>query len=212
MRKEHDVPHMRPGTIIKFWSPRFENRPDVEPPVLLKLVGGLSMFSVVGTLVYAVAVSMGDTGTYEPTGIEALYIAVLHFVLPFGVFYSINMNSPLSRPIIAVYTLVLSAATIAGEGFLGNLLSDDSLRLYAALAVAVPVLAWLFASPKMRFYYATISGKPLPPALEARANELRGGPWLSPRGRAVLEWFVDHMETLVLLGFIALVLIAFWGM
>ncbi|RZV39047.1 MAG: hypothetical protein EX272_01105 [Chromatiales bacterium] len=200
--------HMRPGQRIKFWSPRFENRPDVEPPALLKLLGGLSMFSVAGTLVYAVAVSMGDSGTFEPTGFDAFYIAVLHFILPFGVFYSINMNSPLSRPIIALYALVLSGATIAGKGFLGNLPVDDSLRLYATMAVALLVFGWLYGTPKMRFYYLTISGKTLPPELEARADELRAGPWLGPRGRAILEWFVDHMETLVLLGFIAAVLIA----
>ena len=210
MRKEHDVPHMRPGTIIKFWSPRFENRPDVEPPALLKLVGALSMFSVVGVLVYAVArqLAAGGWGSSGVVGVEAMYVAALHFVLPFGVFYAINMNSPYSRPIIAVYTLILAGATIAGEGFLGNLLADDSLRLYATLAVALPVFGWLYGSPKMRFYYLTISGRPLPPELEARADRLRGGPLLGPRGRAILEWFVDHMETLVLLGFIAAVLIA----
>lgn len=208
MRKEHDVPHMRPGTIIKFWSPRFENRPDVEPPALLKLIGALSVFSIVGALVYAVARQLASGGSAEVGGVEAMYVAVLHFVLPFGVFYTINMNSPLSRPIIAVYALVLSAATIAGKGFLGSLPIDDSLRLYATLAIAVPVFGWLFASPKMRFYYATISNRPVPLALEAKADELRGGPLLGPRGRAILEWFVDHMETLVLLGFIAAVLIA----
>ena len=211
MRKEHDVPHMRPGTIIKFWSPRFENRPDVEPPALLKLVGALSIFSVVGALVYAVAQQMAVGGSAEVVGVEALYVAVLHFVLPFGVFYAINMNSPLSRLIIAVYTLVLSAATIAGKGFLGSLPVDDSLRLYATLAVALPVFGWLFASPKMRFYYATISGKPVPPDLKARADRLRAGPLLGPRGRSILEWFVDNMETAVLMGFLLLALYAYWS-
>jgi len=211
MRKEHDVPHMRPGTIIKFWSPRFENRPDVEPPALLKLVGALSIFSVVGALVYAVAQQMAVGGSAEVVGVEALYVAVLHFVMPFGVFYTINMNSPLSRLIIAVYTLVLSAATIAGKGFLGSLPVDDSLRLYATLAVALPVFGWLYGSPKMRFYYLTISGKPLPPELEARADQLRGGPLLGPRSRSILEWFVDNMETAVLMGFLLLALYAYWS-
>ena len=176
--------HMRPGQRIKFWSPRFENRPDVEPPALLKLLGGLSMFSVAGTLVYAVARQLDMAGPGEVVGVEAIYVAVLHFVLPFGVFYAINMNSPLSRPIIALYALILSAATIAGKGFLGNLPVDDSIRLYATVAVALLVFGWLFGSPKMRFYYLTISGKPLPPELEARADELRAGidePFTEPR-------------------------------
>ena len=204
--------HMRPGQRIKFWSPRFENRPDVEPPALLKLLGGLSMFSVAGTLVYAVARQLDAGGPGEVVGVEAIYVAVLHFVLPFGVFYAINMNSPLSRPIIALYALMLSAATIAGKGFLGNLPVDDSIRLYATVAVALLVFGWLFGSPKMRFYYLTISGKPLPPELEARADELRAGPWLGPRGRAILEWIIDHTETLVLLGLIVVVLLAVGSM
>jgi len=205
------VPHMRPGTIIKFWSPRFENRPDVEPPALLKLVGALSMFSVAGALVYAVARQMAVGGTAEVVGYEAMYVAILHFVLPFGVFYSINMNSPLSRLIIAVYTIVLSVATILGKGFLGTLPVEDSLKLYAPLGIAALVLGWLFTSPKMRFYYSSISGKPIPPELEARADELRGGPWLGPRGRAILEWFIDHAETAVLMGFLILALYAYWS-
>ena len=88
------MPHMRPGTIIKFWSPRFENRPDVEPPALLKLVGALSIFSVVGVLVYAVARQLAVGGSAGVVGVEAMYVALLHFVMPFGVFYAINMNSP----------------------------------------------------------------------------------------------------------------------
>lgn len=211
MGKEHDVPHMRPGTIIKFWSPRFENRPDVEPPALLKAVGALSIFSVVGALVYAVARQMAVGGTSDVVGVEAMYVAVLHFVLPFGVFYTINMNSPLSRPIIALYTIVLCGATVAGKGFLGSLPVDAAIRLYAPLAIAALVLGWLFASPKMRFYYATISGKPLPPALQARAEELQAGPLLGPRSRAVVEWFVDNMETAVLIGFLLLALYAYWS-
>ena len=206
------MPHLRPGTIIKFWSPKHENRPDVEPPALLKVVGALSVFSVAGVLVYAISRSLAVGGGGEPSGAHAVYVAILHFVLPFGVFYTINMNSPLSRWIIAIYTVVLCSATIAGKGVLGDLPLDDSLRLYASLAVAVPVLGWLFGSPKMRFYYATISGKPVPPELEARADELRSGPWLEPRGRAILEWIVDHVETLVLFGFIAAVLLAFRSM
>ena len=205
------MPHMRPGTIIKFWSPRFENRPDVEPPALLKAVGALSIFSVVGALVYAVAQQMAVGGTTEVVGVEAMYVAILHFVLPFGVFYAINMNSPLSRLIIGVYVIVLCSATIAGKGFLGTLAVDDAVKLTASLAVAVLVLGWLYGSPKMRFYYLTISGKPLPPAMEARADQLRAGPLLGPRSRAVLEWFVDNMETAVLMGFLLLALYAYWS-
>jgi hypothetical protein len=79
------------------------------------------------------------------------------------------------------------------------------------VAVLATVVYWLFGSPKMRFYYATIANRPIADELRARADELQGGLSLSPRVRTVVEWIVDRAETAVLLGFIAVVLYAFWG-
>ena len=70
---------MRPDTKVRLWSPKFTNRPDVEPPALLKLVGAISVFSAAASLVYAVFATLNFAG---PVGAEAAYVAVLHFVLP----------------------------------------------------------------------------------------------------------------------------------
>lgn len=201
---------MRPGTKVRLWSPKFTNRPDVEPPALLKLAGALSVFSAVGVMVYSVATTLAGPGASESVGGEALYIAVLHFVVPVCIFYTINVNSPLSRFAIGLYVVALGLGTIAGRGFLGNLGIPETARALGSVLVMATVCWWLFRSPKMRFYYATIAHRSIPEELTSRADELQGGMNLSPRARAMLEWIVDRTETAVLLGFIAVVLYAFW--
>lgn len=199
---------MRPGTKVRLWSPKITNRPDVEPPALLKLAGAVSVFSAAATLVYAVFATLDFAG---PVGVDAAYVAVLHFVLPVCIFYTINVNSPLSRFAISVYVITLGAATALGKGFLGSLPMLDATRVAASAAGVVIVFLWLFVAPKMRFYYAVIAGRPIPEDLRARADALRGGIRLSPKAKTILEWFVDRVETAVLLGFIAVVLYAWWS-
>ena len=198
---------MRPGTKIRFWTPRFKHRPDVEPPGLLKLVSATCIVSVVGFLVYAVAQTLTQPSLVS-NGWEVAYVALLHFVLPFAAFYSITTNSRLSRAALTVYVVTLGVATIAGEGLLGSLPIEPVYRTATAAAALVIVLAWLYASPNMRYYYAALSDKPIPPDLVAREAELRPKPLLSPRARAVVSACLDYVEIFVLLGFIAVVIFA----
>ena len=202
---------MRPGVKIRFWSPKFTNRPDIEPPALLKVVGTFSILSAFGFLVYAVAIVIVSYGTHEPDLVQGLYVAGLHFVLPIGVFYTVFVNSPLSRWLIGLHVVTLGAATMMGEGFLGQLQIAENTRIVGSVVVMTVVLAWLFGSPKMRFYYALISGRPVPEDLRSRADELRGGLALNPKVRAVLEWIIDRLEVAVMLGFIVLVFYAYWS-
>ena len=199
---------MRPGTKIRMWSPRVKNRPDVEAPGLLRAASAISIFSVIGMLVYAVAQSI-TTVNIEPDGVRAAYVALLHFVLPFVAFYTITTNSPLSRTVIVTYVVILSSATIAGKGFLGELPYDPIYKALIAAAVLVVILIWLYGSPKMRFYYAAVSDKPIPSDLIAREVELQHVTRLSPRARATIDWFLDHLQTIVLLGFIVTAVYAF---
>jgi len=197
---------MRPGTKVKMWSPRYKNRPEVEPPGLLKAIGAFSVLSIVGVLIYTVTQSLAGV---EKRGFEAAYVAVLHFVLPFGVFYTISANSPLSRLAIAAYALILSSATVAGKGYLGSLQFAESHKVIVIAASLFALFAWLFGSPKMRFYYTSISNKPMPLDLAVRAEDLHGGNWLSSKAREKLSWFLDNLETLVLVGFILAAIYAF---
>lgn len=194
---------MRPGVKVKLWSPKFTNRPDAVPPGLLKLVGILSIISVIGFLVFAV----GQTLSYsqlDATAAEATYLVVLHFILPLAAFYTISVNSPLSRWLIVIYAIALSIATVAGKGVLGNLPGNPVYRTEIAIGALAVVLLWVFASPRMRYYYAIISNEPIPADLEARAAELEPKILIGPRTRAAMGWFVDNAASMVMLGFIGL--------
>ncbi len=199
---------MRSGIKVRLWTPRFKNKPDVEPPGLLRLVAVLSIFSIIGVLVYAIAISITGIRT-GPDAQSAAYVAVLHFLLPLSIAYTIGGNHPLSRILIAFYVVVLGTATLLGVGFLGELHFGDSIKAVASFASISAVLIWLFRNPRMRYYYALVSNDSIPPDLEARASELAGRNWLKPKTKAILEWFADHLETVVLLGFVAVVIYAF---
>ena len=210
MVRRHDFSTMRPGIKVRLWSPRFKNRPSVEPPGLLRLVSALSILSIVGVLLYSVIVAVsgiGSTWGIEPN--EALYIAIFHFVLPLCVAYTISSNHPISRLLIAFYGMALCTATVLGKGFLGNLRIDSTIRSLVSAILLLIVLTWLFRSPKMRYYYALVSGQPVPEDLQSRASELEGRNWISPKTRSALDWVADRMETILLLGMIVAVIFAF---
>jgi hypothetical protein len=202
--------NMRPGVKITFWSPRFKNKGSVEPPGLLRLTSALAIASIVGVLLYAALTSISGIGSAPAIEAEkAIYIAVLHFALPFGLAYAVSTNHPVSRLLIALYAAILCGATVMGKGVLGTLNTDDTVRSLGSMVFLLVVLYWLYATPKMRYYYALISDQPVPDDLQSRASELSGKKWINPKIRAVLDWVVDHLETVVLLGFIAAVIYAF---
>ncbi len=200
--------HMRPGTRVRFWSPRYNHKPGVEPPVLLRLLSSLSIFSLVGVLIYAVAVTLDGTWTIT-SGVEsAPYIAILHLVLPFCIFYTVSTNSWISRPLIAIYFVVLYVATMLGKGFLGGAVAGSTYKSVLATAVVVIILGWLFRSPAMRIYYLLLAGKPIPDDLQTRAAELASRESPNPKLVAAIEWCVDHLETLVMVALIVAVIYA----
>ena len=200
--------HMRPGTRVRFWSPKYKHRPGVEPPVLLRLLASLSIFSIIGVLVYGVSVALTAQWSTMHVTDDAPYIAVLHLVLPFCVFYTVSTNSWLSRPLIVIYFAALYGATMLGKGFLGGLELDPNIRGVVATGVFVVILAWLFRSPAMRIYYLLLADRLLPEELAARARQLAERQSPHPKVVAAMEWFVDHLETLVMVGFIILVIYA----
>jgi len=193
--------HMRPGFKIKLWTGGFTNRPSVDAPWVLKLLTAFAIFSMVGALVYAVAVTIGASDVASVSNESAIYIAILHFFLPIAVIYTVTTNSPASRLLILGYFTTLCVSTIAGKGFLGGLNVDPELRRVTATATWLAVVLWLFLSPKMRFYYALISGQAVPRDLLSRAASFMDDSKLNPRWRAAIDWLADHLETVVLLGF-----------
>jgi hypothetical protein len=199
---------LRPGTKVRFWTPGYKNKPTVHPPGLLSLVSVLSLFSAIGTLIYAVIQLLSAAGGSGIDAQQSIYIAFLHFLLPICVAYTISTNSPYSRILILLYCAVLYAATLAGKGYLGALEIDASDKTIVASGILLIVILWLFASPKMRLYYVLISDRPIPEELESRAPELLGKTWLGPKGTKALEWLTDNLETAVLIGFIVVAVYA----
>ena len=195
--------HMRPGTKVPLRSRSYKNRPTVEPPGLLRIVAALAIFSVVGVMIYSVFLALAGGAPSELYRETAIYVAILHFLLPIGIAYTVTTNNRISRFLIAAYALILYTATLYGKGVLGGLEVDATVRAVASSICLALIGYWLFLSPKMRFYYSLISHKPIPPDLEDRADRLEGSNWLSSRTKQGIEWFVDHMETVVLLGFMA---------
>ncbi|MDJ0917835.1 MAG: hypothetical protein QNJ05_08730 [Woeseiaceae bacterium] len=202
---------MRPGTKIPFWSPKFTNRADVSPPFLLRLVAGIGFFSVAGVLVYGVAHALGHTGSTVTSLPDGLYIAILHCLLPIGISYSIFANSPLSRPLLAVYVLILGSATALGYGLLGSLTDVAAIRASVVLLAAGTTLFWLFRNSRMRVYFALIAGRPVPPELEEHAERLEATNGFGTKARQTIEWLVESVELLILLGFIVTVFYSFYS-
>lgn len=200
---------LRPGTKVRFWTPGYKNRPDVSPPGLLRLVSACSVLSVVGVLLYAIAMTLTSLSFIQVDPIEAAYVATLHFVLPLCIFYAVSTNSVLSRPLIGVYFATLYVATVAGIGFLGHLPIDETTTIACATLGLVCIAWWLLRSARMRLYYALIGDRPVPQDLAGRVDELKYRYALSPAAKARIDWVIDHMENLVILGFIVAVLIAF---
>ncbi len=195
--------HMRPGIKVKLWTGGFTDHPTVDPPWLLKLVSVLAILSIVGAILYAAIATIGASDLASLSNEDAIYVAVLHFFLPIAVLYTVTTNSPVSRFLILGYFVTVYFSTIAGKGFLGNFDVDPTVRFAALTAALIVVVLWLFRSPKMRFYFAVISGKPVPADLESKAATFMDDSKINPRVRVVIDWIADHLETVVLLGLAA---------
>ena len=200
--------HMRPGTRIPAGMRSFKNLPAVEPPGLLRLVAALSMLSVIGTAVYSVLVTLAMNSSTTVNAATAMVIAMLHFLLPLGVVYTVFTNHRLSRILLATHILALYASTLLGIGLPGLIFEKSLLRDVLATFLLVISGIWLFASHRMRFYYARLSGDGMPSELAERAHVLAREHWISVRASGALEWIADRLEILVLFGMIVVAVYA----
>jgi hypothetical protein len=130
----------------------------------------MCILSVTGTLIYGVAVQLRTSANVAV--VEMVYVAVLHFLLPLLIAWSIAVNRQFSRPLLALYTLV-----VAFEVFFrirAQTWSQPN-QTYAWLGLATVMLlvfVWLYGTLRMRIYYALISGRALPDDLPQPAEEI----------------------------------------
>lgn len=200
----------RPETRIRFWTPKFKHAPDVRPPGILILVSVLCILSVIGTLLFATFRTL--TIGFQPTWAESVIIAAIHFLLPIAIAYTVFTNSHLSRPLVLIYGFALTASLFFGIGYFSPAVEDGAFSRIAILASLAIVVAWLYLSPKMRIYYALLRERPLPSKLAQRAIDYVETPWPGRRASEVLNWISEHLETVVLIGLIVTVLLAWASM
>ncbi len=184
------------------------NAPGVRPPGLLSLFSAFCILSVVGTLFYSVIVTTVGAGGYSLDPVEGLVVAVVHFLLPILIAYTVSTNSAWSRSLIALYSIAAAVFAIFGVGYIAPLIVASTRAMAIGLVLLAIIFIWLFASPKMRIYYLLISGRPIPSRLSDRARHYVKNPWPGPRLKRALEWAADHLETVVLLGLIVAVVLA----
>lgn len=200
----------RPATKVRFWTPKFKHAPGVRPPGLLNLISVLCILSVVGTLVYAAFRTMA--AGYQPDLAEAVVVSVIHFLLPISIAYTVFTNSHLSRPLLLTYSLALAASLLFGFGYVAPVFDGKLMSSIAMLVSLGLITAWLYLSPKMRIYYALLRNRRIPKRLAARAIEYVENPWPGRRTNEILDWISEHLETLVLIGLIVTVLLAWASM
>ena len=112
----------------------------------------------------------------------------------------------LLRHLIAFYAIVLGTTTVLGIGFPGKLPVSDLTRIALSISAVLMIGAWLFGSSKMRLYYALVNGKPIPDDLAPKLRILLTPSAFVRRTASVMDWATDYLETIVLLGFLALAL------
>jgi len=169
----------------------------------------LCVISIIGTLWYAVSQTLTLFGSPADSPATDIFVGFLNFALPLLVAYTISANHPSSRILILGYATAVYVWALYTER-LSEVLSQGPYISAAIATIAyVFVLIWLFRSPKMRYYFALIKNRPVPADLLEFGDSLAGDSWLSENARNRLNWVADHLETIVLVGFIVVVIIAF---
>jgi len=123
--------------------------------------------------------------------------------------YSIVINNPFSRLLILSYTILISLLYL-NRWQLTEIEIDELTIRGPVIAAALALISyWLYRSRKMRYYFALIKGFPVPDDLARSGDSLAGDAWLGDRLRSRINWVADHLESIVLIGFIAVVAIAY---
>ncbi len=197
-----------PGGKFKLWSPRYTNKPDIGPPASLKAVAIMCIVVVGWSMWHAVVLEL----TY-PSGIgefESLVFAILSFLFPVVVSWSIISNLAASRFLIVAYYIGFVGLRVS-QTLISSPSAEHSITLIMAALFGLAALSfWLFRSRRMRFYYSIISGRPLTPDLADDAENLLPNPVVTGKARKIIDRFVDSLETFALIAVIVVVFVAYW--
>ena len=189
---------MRPAGNLKLWTGGYVNRPGVGPPGYLRFILVLCTLSLIGTLFYAVFAILGHVGDPRNSAIQLAVEAVILFILPFSILYTISTNNPLSRILLLAYFGVTIFAIANYNYSLVDTMTDPILVVF--LLFMLVTVFWLFLSSRSRVYYALIRNSPVPEELEHLVEKyVAPGPvelWIRRLG-AVLEPFSPVLIILI---------------
>ena len=160
---------MRPSGSLKLWTGGFINRPGLGPPGYLRFILLLCMASLVYTLFYAVFVTLGNVGNPYDSAIQMVSEALILFVSPFLILYTISTNNPLSKVLLLAHLGVTSTSLVYFEYAFADSVTDP--LLIGFVLYMLNTVAWLLFSPRSRVYYALIGNSPVPAELEHLVDE-----------------------------------------
>ena len=144
--------------------------PGLSPPVVLKFVQVICLLSLVGSLIYGVLTILGHFGGDSVGASRRLLEALVLFVLPFAVMFSISVNSPASRYLFIFYGLGVNFLVFGNTtNWWGALPTMFNLLLVVG---CLGVAFWMFFSRRGRTYYLVISHQKLPKELEPVLDSL----------------------------------------
>ncbi|MDX1515986.1 MAG: hypothetical protein R3288_04055 [Woeseiaceae bacterium] len=162
----------RPSVKIPLRTVQPVNAPFVTPPLALRGLAILCLASVPGFLVFAVAQKLTVGFSGGATAWDLVVTSVSFFVLPVAVAYTISVNRPISRLLIAGYAGLMSYHAIAWASEQGWARDEGWLIGATVLSACFMFLFWLFRSNKNRVYFALISGRALPGDIDNAGDEL----------------------------------------
>lgn len=152
---------MRPADKLKLWTGGYINRPDISPPLFLRIIMVLCMLSLIGTLVYAVFSILGNVDDFGGSIAGMMLLVVICFVFPLAILYAISTNSPVSRWLLVAYFGATSVA-ISNSSIVEP---KGGSVVIGFVAFSIGSLMWLFASPRARVYFALVKHAPVPDEL-----------------------------------------------
>ena len=173
----------------------------------LRLFGMLCFMSVIGLLVYGVAVTLSTHPAAQTTPqLEMIIETVVWFGLPLLVAHTIWTNRPISQ--------LLSAICLAAAGYhsfvaIKSKIVEEATLQYIGFGVGLVFLGamwWLFGSTKLRVYYALIRNVPIPFDIDTIVEDVMApGPIETLVGR-VGKLLAPWLE----LGVVVLVFVGLW--
>lgn len=209
-RRQPDEQPMRPADKLKLWTGGYVNMPGLSPPGALKLVQIVCFLSVIGSLVYGVFTILGHFGGDTAPASRRLIEAIVLFVFPFTLIYTISVNSPTSRYLFVLYGITSLYLVVQLAHSIPDSLYEPAVGV--VLALFSIVTGWMFLSLRGRTYYLLISLKKIPKDLEHVVESLMSQSTVERLAQRVWDTFEPWSPLVIVILAIVFVVVGFANM